>query len=120
MPKASSNVRVRGRSGRHLLALSSSQFDLNRHSGVGETGANGSLIVRHALARDMHEQWSRCGICVPPAASIPLGRRIIRPRRPIFPRALGAGLMTRDSFWFALSMVWPFALLLAMLLFAFA
>src|SRR6516165_10177342 len=27
MPKASTNVRVRGRSGKHILALSSSQFD---------------------------------------------------------------------------------------------
>src|ERR1700704_1656176 len=32
MPTAPSNVRVRGRSGKHLLVLSSSQFDPNRTS----------------------------------------------------------------------------------------
>src|ERR1700716_449804 len=33
MPTASSNVRVRGQSGKHLLVLSSSQFDPNQTSG---------------------------------------------------------------------------------------
>src|SRR5258707_11349476 len=32
MPNASSNVRVRGQGGKHLLVLSSSQFDPNRKS----------------------------------------------------------------------------------------
>jgi hypothetical protein len=34
--------------------------------------------------------------------------------------ALWAGFMTRDSWWFGISVVWPFALVLVMLVIAFA
>src|SRR5258708_31240961 len=47
MPTASSNVRIRGQSGKHMLVLSSSQFDPNETSALDRRRPDRSRLRLH-------------------------------------------------------------------------